>query len=95
MSCRRFLISGRVQGVWYRAATRERALALGLSGIARNLPDGRVEIIACGKDDTIEALRVWLWQGPPHAEVSVVEECSVPDALPDWGGDFCKPDSFL
>ena len=56
MSTARFLISGRVQGVFFRASTREQALALGLSGVARNLADGRVEVIACGDRQAIDTL---------------------------------------
>ena len=72
MSGARFLVSGKVQGVWFRAATRERALALQLQGYARNLADGGVEVVAAGADDAIEALEKWLWQGPPLAKVSEV-----------------------
>ena len=52
---RRCLVSGRVQGVWYRAATRERAVALGVTGHALNLADGRVEVLACGDPAAVEA----------------------------------------
>lgn len=81
MTAARFLVSGRVQGVFYRASTRERALALGLSGYARNLPDGRVEVVASGADAAIEALEQWLQQGPPGARVDAVsrEACAAPD----------------
>jgi acylphosphatase len=72
--CKRFYVSGRVQGVWYRAATREQARRLGLTGYARNLPDGRVEVVACGENDTVDALQRWLWQGPPKAKVNSVTE---------------------
>ena len=48
MACRRFVVSGRVRGVWYRASTRRFAESLGLSGHALNLPDGRVEVLALG-----------------------------------------------
>jgi len=68
----RFLVSGRVQGVWFRAATRERALALQLQGVATNLADGSVEVVAVGADDALDALEKWLWQGPPLAKVSEV-----------------------
>lgn len=71
--CVRCLVSGRVQGVWYRAGTRDKARALGLSGYARNLADGRVEVLACGEPGAIEQLRRWLREGPPAAEVSGVE----------------------
>ena len=70
--CIRCYVSGRVQGVWYRAATREQALALGVAGYARNLRDGRVEVLACGEEQAVNTLREWLWQGPPHAKVSDV-----------------------
>jgi acylphosphatase len=69
----RFLVAGRVQGVWFRAATRERALALQLRGFARNLRDGGVEVVAVGEDAALAELEQWLWQGPPLAKVSKVE----------------------
>ena len=72
MSGARFLVSGRVQGVWVRAATRERALALQLQGYARNLADGGVEVVASGEAAALDELERWLWQGPPLAKVSGV-----------------------
>jgi acylphosphatase len=69
-----------VQGVYFRAATREQALRLGLTGHARNLPDGRVEVVACGDPEALESLRAWLWSGPPQARVATVD-C----AAGDWG----------
>lgn len=72
MAGARFLVSGRVQGVFYRASTREQALRLGLTGHARNLPDGRVEVRAHGEAAALEALERWLWQGPPAARVTDV-----------------------
>ena len=72
MACRRFLVHGRVQGVWFRASTRAQALSLGLSGHAINLPDGRVEVVACGDPGALDALAAWLWQGPELAEVDDV-----------------------
>ena len=65
-------VSGRVQGVWYRASTREQAHRLGVCGYARNLVDGRVEVLACGEQQAVAALQNWLWQGPPHARVTEV-----------------------
>ncbi len=76
--CIRCYISGRVQGVWFRAYTREKALELGLTGYARNLPDGRVEVLACGRQEDVDALRTWLWEGPPHARVDDVQWRLVP-----------------
>ncbi|WP_266169319.1 acylphosphatase [Dyella subtropica] len=72
MAAARFLVGGRVQGVFYRASAREQALMLGLSGHARNLPDGRVEVLACGSEPAIDALERWLWEGPPAARVDEV-----------------------
>jgi acylphosphatase len=73
VSAARFLVVGRVQGVWFRAATRERALALQLRGLARNLADGSVEVLAVGADAALDELEKWLWQGPPLARVQKVE----------------------
>lgn len=70
MSGARFRVGGKVQGVWFRAATREQALALHLKGFARNLPDGRVEVVAVGSDAGLDTLERWLRQGPPLANVS-------------------------
>lgn len=78
MPAARFVVSGKVQGVFFRAATRERASALGLDGYARNLPDGRVEVLASGPDDAIEALAAWLWIGSPPSRVeAIVREAAV------------------
>jgi len=73
MAAARFLVEGRVQGVWFRASTREQALALRLRGFAKNLDDGRVEVLAAGDADAIEALAGWLAHGPPLARVVRVE----------------------
>jgi acylphosphatase len=68
----RYLIAGRVQGVYYRAATAARAQQLQLRGSVRNLPDGRVEVIAAGDDAAQCELATWLWRGPPAARVESV-----------------------
>jgi acylphosphatase len=68
--CFHCLVAGRVQGVFFRAATREQAQRLGLTGYARNLPDGRVEILVCGEPDQVAQLREWLRSGPPGARVT-------------------------
>ncbi|MDA8161844.1 MAG: acylphosphatase [Desulfobacteraceae bacterium] len=65
-------ISGRVQGVFYRASTMDEAARLGLTGWVKNLPDGRVELVAEGPPDKIEELISWCWQGPPYARVDHV-----------------------
>jgi acylphosphatase len=73
MIAKRCLVSGRVQGVFYRASTAEQARRLGITGHAKNLPDGRVEVLACGEDAKVKELIDWLWKGPPAAEVRSVE----------------------
>jgi acylphosphatase len=80
--CRRCLVSGRVQGVFYRASAAAQARELGVRGCARNLPDGRVEVLACGPERAVQALIEWLWQGPPAAKVSEVRVESVPLPTP-------------
>jgi acylphosphatase len=67
--CLRCWVSGRVQGVFFRAHTRQEAQRLGLNGWARNLADGRVEVLACGEHAAVMALRQWLHQGPRLARV--------------------------
>ncbi len=66
-------VRGRVQGVFFRASTREKAQMLGLTGYARNLPDGRVEVFACGSGRQLAALKEWLSEGPSEAGVSAVD----------------------
>lgn len=73
MPAARFLVRGKVQGVFFRAATRERALQLQLDGDAINLPDGSVEVITCGEAASLEALAEWLRHGPPMARVDRLE----------------------
>ena len=73
MLCRRCLVSGRVQGVFYRATAQERARELGLRGYARNLADGRVEVLACGDQASVDAFVEWLWTGATAAKVTAVE----------------------
>ncbi len=70
--CIRCLVAGRVQGVFYRASARHQAQALGLTGYAQNLHDGRVEVMACGDPSGIEQFKAWLLRGPSGAKVSGV-----------------------
>lgn len=70
--CIHCTISGRVQGVWFRASTQEQAEQLGLKGWARNLPDGRVEVLACGDKEKLAQLYAWLKEGPRLANVTDV-----------------------
>jgi acylphosphatase len=72
MSSARFLVSGKVQGVFFRASARNEALRLGLQGHARNLADGSVEVVASGDDMAMDQFEQWLRQGPPAARVDEV-----------------------
>jgi acylphosphatase len=72
------VVSGVVQGVGFRWATRERARALGVAGLARNRPDGTVEVEAEGTPEAVDELVAWLRTGPPSAAVSGVEVGDVP-----------------
>ena len=66
-------VSGKVQGVFYRQSTKEKALELGLTGTVKNMPDGSVFIMASGTPEQLNALVAWCKQGPPRAEVSSVQ----------------------
>jgi len=72
------VISGRVQGVWFRASTREVAQRLGIIGWVRNMPDGSVETHIQGDDNAVEQMLDWCRQGPPGARVDYVD---ITDAL--------------
>lgn len=83
---RRFLVMGRVQGVFFRHSTRIEATRLGLKGLARNLPDGSVEVVAQGSAAAVEALHQWLQRGPAQAQVVAVREGEATDlkiAIPE------------
>jgi acylphosphatase len=73
MICRKCLVGGRVQGVFYRATAARRAQELSITGHARNLQDGRVEILACGEDEPVQAFIKWLWIGSSASKVTSVE----------------------
>lgn len=81
------LITGRVQGVFYRASTRDTALRLGLKGWVRNLPDGTVEAVFEGPVDKLRKVVDWCRQGPPGAAVRRVE-----DSWGDFQGEFISFD---
>lgn len=72
MTCLRCTISGQVQGVFYRAAARHEAERRGISGYARNLENGLVEVLACGDKTALDELCAWLAKGPPQARVNSV-----------------------
>lgn len=77
--CLHGYVSGKVQGVWYRAFTREQALARGINGWANNLADGRVEVMLCGEQSQLDLLITALETGPPLARVDGIEQ-----ELLDW-----------
>lgn len=81
------LVSGKVQGVCFRASTKEVARQLGLTGYARNLADGRVEVVAEGDVSQLQALKDWCTQGPPSARVSDVQ-LTASEASVDGFRDF-------
>ena len=70
--CIRAVISGKVQGVFFRDGTIQKSQELGLTGWIKNLDNGDVELIACGSRDPIMILTEWLWEGPDAAEISNV-----------------------
>ena len=71
-SGRLFTVKGRVQGVFFRDSTRRIAESLGLTGYAVNLPDGNVEVLACGDVVALDELEAWLHEGPRMASVTEV-----------------------
>lgn len=81
--CKHYHVFGRVQGVWYRGTTRDRARQLGLSGWVRNCEDGSVETVACGAPESLDAFKSWLQQGPSAARVDRVEETDASEAPRD------------
>ena len=86
MAAARFIVTGKVQGVWFRASTRDEALRLGLRGHACNLADGSVEVLAVGDGEAIAALERWLHRGPPLARVAGVTRSDA--ATADAGAGF-------
>jgi len=77
--CRRFLVRGKVQGVWFRESTRREAQRLGIEGSATNLADGSVEVVAAGMPADLLLLANWLRRGPPKAQVDQVMEELIED----------------
>ena len=82
----RVLVSGRVQGVFFRYSCAREARQAGLRGTVRNLPDGRVEAVFQGRKPTVERLISWCHQGPPAARVADVKVSweSVDGELPSF-----------
>ena len=72
------LVTGKVQGVYFRQSTREKATELGLTGQVKNLPDGSVYIMATGTIEQLNQLEDWCRQGPPRAVIAGVEITELP-----------------
>lgn len=75
--CLHCVVTGRVQGVFFRAATQQQARALGVTGWVRNRSDGTVELLACGVEVTVRAFETWLWQGSTASKVQDVKSAVV------------------
>jgi acylphosphatase len=89
-AARRVRVSGRVQGVYFRASTAERAIAFSLRGFAENCPDGSVLVLAAGTPAALARLIEWLHRGPPMARVESVEVESISPAAFDWPAGFLQ-----
>ena len=72
-------VSGKVQGVYFRVSSQQKAIDYGLSGYAKNLADGDVELMICGEEDNVEKMLAWLKHGPKQAEVTQMQKKQV-----DW-----------
>lgn len=79
MICKKCFVSGRVQGVFYRGSAAQRARELGVRGYARNLADGRVEVLACGDEEAVLTFVSWLWTGSSASKVTAVEVADATD----------------
>ncbi|WP_206485710.1 acylphosphatase [Thalassotalea sp. G2M2-11] len=71
-------VSGKVQGVYFRASSQQMAIEYGLSGYAHNLGDGDVEVLMCGEQENVDKMIQWLNHGPESAEVTNVTTKEVP-----------------
>lgn len=76
--CRRAIVKGRVQGVFYRQNTLNQAQKRHLTGWVKNLENGDVELVVCGSEADVESLCQWLWQGPSAAKVTDVKMTEEP-----------------
>jgi acylphosphatase len=85
---RKYFVAGRVQGVYYRATAARYARELGITGHARNLPDGRVEVLAFGNEAAHDELIRWLWIGSSASKVTAVETADV-------AGELEAPTAFI
>ena len=88
MICKKCLVAGRVQGVFYRATAARRAQELALRGYARNLADGRVEVVACGDAEAVEIFVTWLWTGSSASKVTSVDVIEISPASVQLSANF-------
>ena len=72
MECKRYIVHGKVQGVFYRGSAKRRAKELGVTGWVKNLADGTVEVFACAEPQRLQRFYAWLQQGPPASQVAHV-----------------------
>ncbi|MYM58465.1 acylphosphatase [Vibrio sp. OCN044] len=79
--CKRFLISGCVQGVGFRYHTSQQAMKFGLTGYAKNLTNGQVEVVICGHSQKMVEMEQWLQNGPKTSSVESVESECIPYQL--------------
>jgi acylphosphatase len=82
------LVAGRVQGVFYRATVARRAVELGITGHANNLPDGRVEVLACGEEAAIARFMEALWAGSIASNVTAIDVTEIELAPAQRPGGF-------
>jgi acylphosphatase len=85
---RRFLVIGKVQGVFFRQSARLEAKRLNIRGLARNLPDGSVEVLAQGSAAAVQAMHQWLKRGPVQARVDDVRESDADDRKDEIAAGF-------
>ena len=86
--CKKCWVSGRVQGVYYRGSAAHRARELCVRGYARNLADGRVEVLACGDADAMQKFVAWLWTGSSASHVTEVDVVDVSCDLSELPAEF-------
>ena len=88
MICKKCVVGGRVQGVFYRATAAQRARELGIVGHAENLPDGRVEVLAIGDASAVEVFVQWLWTGSSASKVTSVDATELASSAGDHPARF-------
>ena len=92
--CISALVTGNVQGVWFRQSTLDQALSQGVTGWARNLSDGRVEVMLCGESNAVRQVEAWLQIGPELANVAAVDSEEV-EFYESYSGFVIRPDAAL